>query len=128
MAVGGAVGSRSGEAVNLERFAAHLASNYVPNSVIIDTTASEVPPHHYLEWMKAGIHIITPNKKLNSGPLPQYLALRQFQRESYIHYFYEVGCPCPSAPRPSAFAEDGWPGPPPLPCCWAHMLCSAAEA
>eukprot|EP00884_Botryococcus_braunii_P021858 jgi/Botrbrau1/8356/Bobra.0046s0017.1 len=81
---------RNGEVVNLDRFAAHLASNYVPNSVIIDTTASEVPPQHYLEWMKRGIHIITPNKKLNSGPLPQYLALRQFQRESYIHYFYET--------------------------------------
>ena len=41
--------------------------------------------------MQRGLHIITPNKKLNSGPLDRYLALRQFQRESYIHYFYEVG-------------------------------------
>ena len=41
--------------------------------------------------MQQGLHIITPNKKLNSGPLERYLALRQFQRESYIHYFYEVG-------------------------------------
>ena len=42
---------------------------------------------------QAGIHIVTPNKKLNSGPLPQYQALRQFQRGSYIHFFYEVQCP-----------------------------------
>lgn len=40
--------------------------------------------------LQAGIHVITPNKKLNSGPLEQYSALRQFQRESYIHYLYEV--------------------------------------
>ena len=40
--------------------------------------------------MQRGLNIITPNKKLNSGPLDRYLALRQFQRESYIHYFYEV--------------------------------------
>ena len=33
---------------------------------------------------------MTPNKKLNSGPLPQYQALRQFQRGSYIHFFYEA--------------------------------------
>jgi homoserine dehydrogenase len=39
---------------------------------------------------QAGIHIVTPNKKLNSGPLPQYQALRQFQRGSYIHFFYEA--------------------------------------
>ena len=43
------------------------------------------------DWMRRGIHLITPNKKLNSGPLPQYRALKQFQRESYIHYLYEVG-------------------------------------
>ena len=71
-------------------FAEHLKNHYVPNSVIVDSTASEVPAAHYLEWMQKGLHIITPNKKLNSGPLEQYLALRQFQRESYIHYFYEV--------------------------------------
>ena len=73
-------------------FAEHLKNHYVPNSVIVDSTASEVPAAHYLEWMQKGLHIITPNKKLNSGPLEQYLALRQFQRESYIHYFYEVRC------------------------------------
>ena len=48
-------------------------------------------------WLQAGIHIVTPNKKLNSGPLPLYQALRQFQRGSYIHFFYEArlvpGCP-----------------------------------
>ena len=30
----------------------HLASNYVPNCVIVDATASASPPAHYLEWMK----------------------------------------------------------------------------
>lgn len=44
-------------------------------------------------WLQAGIHIVTPNKKLNSGPLPQYQALRQFQRGSYIHFFYEARLP-----------------------------------
>lgn len=79
------------EPVDLDRFADHLAGSYIPNTVIIDATASEVPPSHYLAWMQKGIHIITPNKKLGSGPLDQYLALRSFQRESYIHFFYEVG-------------------------------------
>ena len=74
----------------MQRFADHLANSYIPNTVIIDATASEVPPAQYLQWMQKGIHIITPNKKLGSGPLDQYLALRSFQRESYIHFFYEV--------------------------------------
>ena len=75
---------------DLGAFRDHLASSYVPNTVIIDATASDVPPQHYLEWMRRGIHIITPNKKLNSGPLERYQALRQFQRGSYIHFLYEV--------------------------------------
>ncbi len=74
----------------MARFADHLANSYIPNTVIIDATASEAPPALYLQWMQKGIHIITPNKKLGSGPLDQYLALRHFQRESYIHFFYEV--------------------------------------
>lgn len=76
--------------MDLERFANHLANSYIPNTVIIDATASEMPPSLYLQWMQKGIHIITPNKKLGSGPLDQYLALRSFQRESYIHFFYEA--------------------------------------
>ncbi len=43
-----------------------------------------------MEWMRKGIHIITPNKKMNSGPLERYTQLKQHQRESFIHYFYEA--------------------------------------
>ncbi len=50
--------------------------------------------------LQAGIHIVTPNKKLNCGPLPQYQALRQFQRGSYIHFFYEA--------RLSKYTDAGW--------------------
>lgn len=46
-----------------------------------------------MEWMRQGIHIITPNKKMNSGPLARYIELKQHQRESFIHYFYEVSGP-----------------------------------
>ena len=84
---------RDSEPANLTAFADHLAGNYVPNSVIVDATASEAPAQRYLEWMQKGIHVITPNKKLNSGPLDQYQALKQFQRDSYIHYLYEVQLP-----------------------------------
>ncbi len=97
---------RQAEPVDMARFADHLANSYIPNTVIIDATASEAPPALYLQWMQKGIHIITPNKKLGSGPLDQYLALRHFQRESYIHFFYEVstlGTPGGGHPRGWAY-------------------------
>ncbi|KAK9826886.1 hypothetical protein WJX81_004474 [Elliptochloris bilobata] len=81
---------RDAQPADMDAFASHLANNYVPNTVIVDATASSHPPERYMDWMQAGIHIVTPNKKLNSGPLPQYQALRQFQRGSYIHFFYEA--------------------------------------
>eukprot|EP00889_Picochlorum_renovo_P003951 jgi/Picre1/30981/NNA_006339.t1 len=43
----------------------------------------------YLNWMKKGVNVITPNKKLNSGDLAQYQALKAYQRSSYTHFFYE---------------------------------------
>ena len=82
--------STNSEPVDLDRFAAHLSSNYVPNTVIVDCTAAEEPPAHYLDWMQRGIHVITPNKKLNSGSLQRYLELKAHQRTSFIHYFYEA--------------------------------------
>ncbi|KFM28466.1 Bifunctional aspartokinase/homoserine dehydrogenase, chloroplastic [Auxenochlorella protothecoides] len=58
-----------GEPLDEERFAAHLSDNFIPNVVALDCTAAEGPSERYLEWMRRGIHIITPNKKMNSGSL-----------------------------------------------------------
>lgn len=78
------------QTADLTAFGSSLANGYIPNLAIIDCTASDAPPAHYLEWIGKGINIITPNKKLGSGPLDRYLAVRNLQRESYIHFFYEV--------------------------------------
>lgn len=78
-----------GEPADLARLGNHLASSFIPNTVVVDATASEAPVEHYLPWMEQGIHVITPNKKMNSGSLQRYQQLREFQGESYIHYFYE---------------------------------------
>ena len=34
--------------------------------------------------------MVTPNKKLNSGPLSDYLAIKQLQRSGKAHYMYEA--------------------------------------
>ncbi|KAL5713227.1 Bifunctional aspartokinase/homoserine dehydrogenase 1 [Ranunculus cassubicifolius] len=80
-----------GEEANLEKFTQHLQGNQsIPNKLLIDCTADSNIANRYYEWLSKGIHIITPNKKANSGPLDQYLKLRAFQRQSYTHYFYEA--------------------------------------
>ena len=49
---------------DLDAFAKHLASSFIPNAVIVDATASEAPAEHYEAWMRHGINVITPNKKV----------------------------------------------------------------
>lgn len=85
----------------LDEVAEHLTSSALPNSVIVDCTASDHPPSLYETWMKQGIHVVTPNKKLGSGPLAQYQAVRKLTRRSYTHWFYEVlASDLVSAPAP----------------------------
>jgi len=81
--------ARDAQPVDLTAFATHLARSFIPNAVIIDATAAEQPAEHYEEWMKAGVSVITPNKKAGSGPLARYKAIKAQERQSFQHFFYE---------------------------------------
>lgn len=68
-----------------------MKNNMIGRSVIIDATASkDIAATHYLDWLKQGIHVITPNKRLGSGPLDQYKAVRKVEKSSSSHWLYEV--------------------------------------
>ncbi|KAL5714022.1 Bifunctional aspartokinase/homoserine dehydrogenase 1 [Ranunculus cassubicifolius] len=85
------VQKEKGEAADMEKFVEHVHGNqFIPNTVLVDCTADSKIASHYYDWLRKGIHVITPNKKANSGPLDQYLKLRALQRQSYTHYFYEA--------------------------------------
>lgn len=43
---------RDAQPADMNAFAAHLANNYVPNTVIVDATASSHMPERYMEWMQ----------------------------------------------------------------------------
>jgi aspartokinase/homoserine dehydrogenase 1 len=80
----------AGEPLDLARFAAHARADYIPHTVIIDCTASAGVGEHYRAWLGGGIHVVTPNKKANSGPLPYYRALQEAGRAAGTHYLYEA--------------------------------------
>ncbi|KAM0941507.1 putative homoserine dehydrogenase, Aspartate kinase [Dioscorea sansibarensis] len=83
--------AENAEAYDLERFVKVVHENhFFPNTVLVDCTADSDIANHYYDWLRKGIHVITPNKKANSGPLDTYLKLRALQRQSYTHYFYEA--------------------------------------
>jgi aspartokinase/homoserine dehydrogenase 1 len=77
-------------ATDFDRFLEHVRVDYLPHTVIIDCTASADIAKRYPDWLAAGIHVITPNKKANSADLPFYRRLREARRTGSAHYLYET--------------------------------------
>jgi aspartokinase/homoserine dehydrogenase 1 len=75
---------------DLERFTAHVHADYLPHTVLIDCSADAGIAARYADWLGAGIHIVTPNKKAISGELAYYEALKSARRASGAHYLYET--------------------------------------
>jgi aspartokinase/homoserine dehydrogenase 1 len=82
--------AEAGEPLNLEKFISHVQADYVPHTVVIDCTASAAVADQYRDWLARGIHIVTPNKKANSGTLPYYRSLQDAKRDAGTHYLYEA--------------------------------------
>ncbi|MBS1200518.1 MAG: bifunctional aspartokinase / homoserine dehydrogenase 1 [Proteobacteria bacterium] len=78
------------EPVDLDRFTHHVAAEHLPHRVIIDCTADAGVGQRYAGWLAAGIHVVTPNKKANSGPMAYYRELREAGRRSGAHFLYEA--------------------------------------
>ena len=79
-----------GEASALSRFEEHVHAEHLPHAVILDCSASAAIAEHYPRWLAAGIHIVTPNKKANSGPLELYTRVMEARRAAGSHYLYEA--------------------------------------
>jgi len=81
---------QSTRAADIERFVEHVRLDYLPHTVLVDCTASEGVAAHYADWLAAGIHIVTPNKKANSGDYAYYQRLQGARRSGASHYLYEA--------------------------------------
>jgi aspartokinase/homoserine dehydrogenase 1 len=82
--------AHKGEAADLGRFLEHVRVDYLPHTVLIDCTASAAVAARYAEWLGAGIHIVTPNKKANSADFSDYQRLQTARRAGGAHYMYEA--------------------------------------
>ena len=81
---------KSAVATNMEAFVDHVHVDHLPHAVIIDCSANESVALRYRDWLAAGLHVITPNKKANSGTLEYYDGLRAAGRAGGAHYLYET--------------------------------------
>ncbi|HMA24530.1 MAG TPA: bifunctional aspartate kinase/homoserine dehydrogenase I [Gemmatimonadaceae bacterium] len=80
----------SGEALDLERLAAHVHAEHLPHAALVDCTASDAVARQYDAWLARGIHVITPNKRANASDIEYYRRLRRSNRGVGAHYLYET--------------------------------------
>ncbi|GAB7195149.1 bifunctional aspartate kinase/homoserine dehydrogenase I [Dickeya oryzae] len=60
------------------------------NPVIIDCTSSQVVADQYADFLADGFHVVTPNKKANTGSLRYYHQLRQVAAKSRRKFLYDT--------------------------------------
>ncbi|MEZ6038800.1 MAG: bifunctional aspartate kinase/homoserine dehydrogenase I [Planctomycetota bacterium] len=60
---------------DLDAFAAHVNAEHLPHAVIVDCSASDSIADHYADWLRRGVHVITPNKHAGAGPFQRYAQL-----------------------------------------------------
>ncbi len=76
--------------LDLEKFSEHVRSGYIPHAAIIESTASSELTPYYSKWLRSGLHIISPNKKANSGSMKDYTEIREAARVGEKHFLYST--------------------------------------
>ena len=78
------------EGFSVERLSKFVATNSLTNPVIIDCTSNEKIAGLYVYMMQAGFHVVTPNKKANTGDYADYLTLKRTALQCNRQYLYET--------------------------------------
>lgn len=80
----------SQQACDVTRFVDHLLDDDMPHAVVIDCTANQVVADYYHYFIERGVHIVTPNKRANSGDFAYYQQLQALATEKKRAYLYET--------------------------------------
>ena len=85
-----------GEALDLDRFVAHVRAEHLPHALIVDCSGSDAIAARYPAWLAAGIHVVTPSKHAGSGDWARYRAIRDAgQHGALFRYEATVGAGLP---------------------------------
>jgi aspartokinase/homoserine dehydrogenase 1 len=68
----------------------HVQADFLPHAMLIDCSASNAVADHYPEWLRRGIHVVTPNKQLGAGDIDRYRAARAAMHSSGARFRYEA--------------------------------------
>ncbi|MDP5254575.1 MULTISPECIES: bifunctional aspartate kinase/homoserine dehydrogenase I [unclassified Vibrio] len=78
------------EPFTIERLVSLVQRNHIINPVLVDCTASADIAEQYVDFLAAGFHVVTPNKKANTASMAYYQQLRATARQSHRKLMYET--------------------------------------
>ncbi|WP_434068923.1 bifunctional aspartate kinase/homoserine dehydrogenase I [Vibrio campbellii] len=82
--------SAATEEFSLARLISLVQRNHIINPVLVDCTSSESIANQYADFLAAGFHVVTPNKKANTASMSYYHQLRDVARSSRRKLMYET--------------------------------------
>ncbi|GAA5216752.1 bifunctional aspartate kinase/homoserine dehydrogenase I [Corallincola platygyrae] len=74
----------------LEQLQRFIKENNLNNPVLVDCTSSQSLSDDYLNYLNAGFHVVTANKKANTGDMGYYRALRQAALVNKRQFLYDT--------------------------------------
>ncbi|RXJ73770.1 bifunctional aspartate kinase/homoserine dehydrogenase I [Veronia nyctiphanis] len=78
------------EPFSLARMVRLVEQNHIINPVFIDCTSEQSIADQYADFLSAGFHVITPNKKANTAGMAYYTQLRQAARSTRRKFMYDT--------------------------------------
>ncbi|MCW8330100.1 bifunctional aspartate kinase/homoserine dehydrogenase I [Photobacterium sp. SDRW27] len=81
---------QASEPLTLARMIQLVRRNHIINPVIIDCTSDQGIAEQYADYLAAGFHVITPNKKANTASMAYYQQLRQAARSTRRKFMYDT--------------------------------------
>ncbi|TKB46898.1 bifunctional aspartate kinase/homoserine dehydrogenase I [Thalassotalea mangrovi] len=75
---------------DLETLKQFVRDNHLINPVIVDCTSSSQLAEQYCDFLSAGFHVVTPNKKANTMAMAYYHQLRAAASKTHRLFLYET--------------------------------------
>jgi aspartokinase/homoserine dehydrogenase 1 len=75
---------------SLQALSQFVRDHHLTNPVLVDCTSAEALALQYVDFLAADFHVVTPNKKANTGSLAYYRQLRATAQAHRRRFLYET--------------------------------------
>ena len=81
---------KAADRFNLQAIKQLVDESHLINPVIVDCTSDETISSQYADFLAAGFHVVTPNKKANTSSIQYYRELRRTAQATRRKFLYET--------------------------------------